>query len=89
MLAMVIEKQVCQLYIKLVTESVMMDFISRTQGHDCYAHSTGEDSRVTITSARFGPSTIRGINLRPELSNYTLTALKRYGAIRSIKGDAW
>ena len=78
-----------QLYIKLVTEPVMMDFISRTQGQACYAHSTVKDSRVTITSARLGPSAIRGVNLRPGPPNDTLTALKPYGAIRRSKGDAW
>lgn len=43
----------------------------------------------TITSARLGPSTIQGANLRPELPKDILTALKRYSAIRGIKDDAW
>jgi hypothetical protein len=77
------------LYIKLITEPVMIDLLSRTQGQACYAHSTGEDSRVTITSARLVPSKLRGANLRPYLPNDILMAVKRYGAIREIKDDAW
>jgi len=78
-----------QLYIKLLTERVMMDLLPRTHGQACYAHTTGEDSRVTITSARLGQSTTGGVNLRPELPNDIMMALKRYGTIRGIKDDAW
>jgi hypothetical protein len=67
---------------------VTMDLVPRAQGQACYAHSTGEDSRVTVKSARRGSSTIWSVNLRPELPYDTLTALKRYGAICRIKGDA-
>jgi hypothetical protein len=78
-----------QLYIKLVKETVMMDLLSIAQGQACSAHTTGEDSRVTITTAGLEPRRIRGANLRPDLPNEILTALERNGAIRGIKDDAW
>jgi hypothetical protein len=75
--------------IKLVTKPVMMNLLSRTQGKAYCANTTGEDSRVTTASAGLGPRTIQGANLRPELPNDILSALKRYGAIRGIIDDAW
>jgi len=40
-----------QVYTKLISELVMLDLISRTQGQVYYTHTTGEVSKVTITSA--------------------------------------
>jgi hypothetical protein len=77
-----------QLYIKFIKEPVMIDLLSSARGQACSAHKTGEDSRVTATSAGFKTKKKRGANLRPHLPNI-FTALERYGAIQGIKYAAW
>ena len=47
------------LHIKLLTEPLILDSISRTQGQVYYKHTTDEVSKVTITSEGLGPTTIR------------------------------
>jgi hypothetical protein len=47
----------------------MWDLISRTQGQVYYTHTTGEVSKVTITSAGFEARSIQVANLPPELPN--------------------
>jgi hypothetical protein len=74
-----------QSYIKFIKEPVMMDLLPNTHGQTGSAHTTGEDSRVTITSAGLETRTIRGANLLPHLPNDILTALERYGAIGGSK----
>jgi hypothetical protein len=47
----------------------MLDLISRTQGQVYYMHTTGEVSKITITSAGLEARSIRVANLPPELPN--------------------
>ena len=79
-----------QVYIELISELVMLDLTSRTQRLVNYKHTTGEASKVTIMSAELVARSVRVANLLPALPNDDiLTALKRYGAPRGIKDDAW
>jgi hypothetical protein len=58
------------MYIKLVTEWLMLGLISKIQEQVDYKHTTGEVLKVTIMSAGLGPRTIRVANLSP---NYQMT----------------
>lgn len=78
-----------QVYIKIVTEPVMMNLLSTTQ-RQVYYTNTKEISKVTITSVGHGPRTIRIANLPPKLPNDNiLKARKGNGATRVIKYNAW
>jgi hypothetical protein len=59
-------------YTKLVSELVMLDFIPRTQGQVYYTHTSGEVSKVTITSAGLEARSIRVVTLPPHLPNYDI-----------------
>jgi len=78
-----------QVYIKLLTEPVMMNLLSRTQ-RKVYYTRIREITKATITSVGLGPRTIQVANLPTKFTNDNiLTARKGYGATRGIKYDAW
>ena len=71
-----VDGQMRLVYIKLVTEPLTLDLVSRAQGHVYYKHTTGEVLKVTITSAGLGPRTIRVDSLPSELPNYNIRGLE-------------
>lgn len=79
-----------QVYIKLITENVMISVLERTNGQVNYTHTTGEVSILHIMSARIRLGTVRVANLPPETDyGLVLTALKRYGVVCDIRDEMW
>lgn len=79
-----------QVYMKLITENVMISVLERTNGRVNYTHTTGEVSILHIMSARIRLGTVRVANL-PQETDYVLvlTELKRYGVVCDIRDEMW
>ena len=79
-----------RVYIKVVSQEVMLEILNKSKGSVEFKHVSGEISRVKIEIAGLGTRKIRIANLAPEMSNAIVgAALPPYGVIQSISDDQW